>query len=79
MALEATKLSFPCNAVEQFGVRIFVYALQYHWHTSGTARIDQEARELDTLVWATRILCEYQRSCQYLLFISCDIVLDFVH
>ena len=31
--------------VAQSSARIFIHAPQYHWHTSGTGRIDQEARE----------------------------------
>ena len=45
VALQATDLSFPADAVAQSGARIFVHAPQYHWHTSGTGGIDQEARE----------------------------------
>ncbi len=44
-ALQAADLSFPIDTVAQSGARIFVHAPQYHWHTSGTGGIDQEARE----------------------------------
>ena len=45
VALQAVDLSFPEDAVAQIGARIFVHAPQYHWNTSGTGGIDQEARE----------------------------------
>ena len=45
MALQAADLSFPEDTVAQSGARIFVYAPQYYWHTSGTGGIDHEARE----------------------------------
>ena len=45
VALQATDLSFPKETVARSGARIFVHAPQYHWHTSGTGGIDQEARE----------------------------------
>ena len=45
MALQAVDLSFLEDMVAQSGARIFVHAPQYHWHTSGTGGIDQEARE----------------------------------
>ena len=43
VALQAIDLSFPEDMVAQLGARIFVHAPQYHWHTSGTGGIDQEA------------------------------------
>ena len=45
VALQAANLTFPEDMVAQFGACIFVRAPQYHWHTSGTGGIDQEARE----------------------------------
>ena len=45
MVLQAANLSFPEDTIAQSGARIFVHAPQYHWHTSGTSGIDQEARE----------------------------------
>ena len=45
MTLQAADLSFPEDTVARSGARIFVYAPQYHWNTSGTSEIDHEARE----------------------------------
>ena len=45
VALQAAKLSFPEDTVAQPSARIFVHPPQYHWHTSGTSGMDQEARE----------------------------------
>ena len=45
VVLQATDLPLPEDTVAQSGARIFVHAPQYHWHTSGTGGIDQEARE----------------------------------
>ena len=45
VALQATELSFPEDVVAQSSAHNFVHAPQYHWHTSGTGGIDQEARE----------------------------------
>ena len=45
VALQVADLSFPVDTVAQSGARIFVHMPQYHWHTSGTGGIDQEARE----------------------------------
>ena len=45
VALQAADLSFLQDVVAQSGARIFVHAPQYHWRTSGTGGIDQEARE----------------------------------
>lgn len=39
------KLVFPPRSDSQFGAYIFAYMSLYHWHTSGTSKIDQEARE----------------------------------
>ena len=38
-------LVIPRGYVAQSGACVFVHAPQYHWHTSGTGGIDQEARE----------------------------------
>ena len=45
MALQAIELSFLEDVAAQLGARIFVHTPQYHWHTSGTGGIGQEARE----------------------------------
>ena len=45
LALQATDPSFPIDTAAQSSARIFIHAPQYHWHTSGTDGIDQEARE----------------------------------
>ena len=45
LALQPTDPSFPIDTAAQSGARIFIHAPQYHWHTSGTDGIDQEARE----------------------------------
>ena len=45
LALQATDPSFLIDTAAQSGARIFIHAPQYHWHTSGTDGIDQEARE----------------------------------
>ena len=56
VALQAADLSFLEDTIAQSGARIFVHAPQYHWHTSGTGGIDQEAREcLEALeAWVDR-------------------------
>ena len=45
VALQAADLPFLEDTVAQSGAHIFVHAPQYHWHTSGTGEIDQQARE----------------------------------
>ena len=54
VALQAVDLSFLEDTIAQSGARIFVHALHYARHTSGTGGIDHEARErlvaLETLV-----------------------------